>query len=192
MPDTAFTLPPSAWNSTTRSSTRSSTSALGSQVRGAGAGHHVDPLRRPLGTRPLRPISRRRPGCAASARARPRACPPGTSSGTRGRASAPGRSGGCSSRQRSCTYAHRAANRQPVGGSTRSGGRPGIAASRVWLGSVDLRDRAQQRLGVRHLHVGEQRGRRRLLDHLARVHHDHLVGAAGDDAEVVGDEHAAP
>ena len=35
----------------------------------------------------------------------------------------------------------------------------------------------------------EQRARRRLLDDLARVHHRDVVGAAGDDAEVVGDEH---
>ena len=28
----------------------------------------------------------------------------------------------------------------------------------------------------------------RLLDDLTGVHHDHVIGAAGDDAEVVGDE----
>ena len=53
---------------------------------------------------------------------------------------------------------------------------------------LELRDRLEQRLGVRHPHVGEERARRRLLDDLAGVHHGDLVGAAGDDAEVVGDE----
>ena len=53
---------------------------------------------------------------------------------------------------------------------------------------LELRDRLEQRLGVRHPHVGEQRPRGRLLHDLAGVHHGDLVGAAGDDAEVVGDE----
>ena len=35
----------------------------------------------------------------------------------------------------------------------------------------------------------EQHRRRRLLDDAAGVHHGDLVGAPGDDAEVVGDEH---
>src|SRR3954447_2727629 len=35
-------------------------------------------------------------------------------------------------------YAHRGANLQPGGGFTRSGGRPGIAIRRVWLGSSIL------------------------------------------------------
>ncbi len=51
-----------------------------------------------------------------------------------------------------------------------------------------LRDRSHERLGVRHLHVAEQHRRRRLLDDLPRVHHSDLVGATGDDAEVVRHE----
>ena len=53
---------------------------------------------------------------------------------------------------------------------------------------VDLRDRGQQRLGVGHAHLLEQRLRRRLLDHAAGIHHRDLVGAAGDDAEIMGDD----
>ncbi len=101
----------------------------------------------------------------------------------------PSNSGGCSSRHLSCTYAQRSANRQPGGGETRSGGRPGIAVRRGVARLGDLRDRAQERFGVGHAHVVEQRRRRRRLHDLSRVHHDHVVGAAGDDAEIVGDEH---
>ena len=53
---------------------------------------------------------------------------------------------------------------------------------------LELRDRLEERLGVRHPHVGEQRAGGGLLDDLAGVHHGDLVGAAGDHAEVVGDE----
>ena len=38
-------------------------------------------------------------------------------------------------------------------------------------------DRLHQRLGVRHLHVGEEGPGRRLLDDAARVHHRGVVGA---------------
>ena len=54
---------------------------------------------------------------------------------------------------------------------------------------LDPRDRAQQRLGVRVLHAGEQRRGRRVLDDPPAVHDRDLVGPAGDDAEVVGDQH---
>src|SRR5678816_2717822 len=37
-----------------------------------------------------------------------------------------------------CAKPHRAANLQPTGGETRSGGRPLIASSRVWLGCASL------------------------------------------------------
>ena len=45
------------------------------------------------------------------------------------------------------------------------------------------------------LRIGEQRVDRRALDDLAGVHHHHLVGDLGDDAEIVGDDqhrHAEP
>src|SRR4029079_8993401 len=97
---------------------------VGPQVRGAGASHYADTV----------PVST--PASWLRARA---SAPSGVPTGNQQRNSWPGttpaRSGGCSSRQRSCAYAHRAANRQPVGRSTRSGGRPGIAVRRVWLGS---------------------------------------------------------
>ena len=53
-----------------------------------------------------------------------RATRPGTSRRTRGAGPRPSISGGSSSRQRSCAYGQRGANRQPGGGLTRSGGRP--------------------------------------------------------------------
>ena len=58
---------------------------------------------------------------------------------------------------------------------------------RMRLG-IDLRDRRQQRLGVGHAHLLEQIRRRRAFDDAAGIHHRHLVGAAGDDAEIVGDD----
>ena len=53
---------------------------------------------------------------------------------------------------------------------------------------IDLGKRRQQRLGVGHPHFLEQGRRRRALDHAAGIHHRDLVGAAGDDAEIVGDQ----
>ena len=55
-------------------------------------------------------------------------------------------------------------------------------------GLVEPGDRPQQRLGVGHADVGEQPGRRRLLDDLPGVHDGHLVRPPGHDAEVVGDQ----
>ena len=60
---------------------------------------------------------------------------------------------------------------------------------------VEPRDRAQKADRVGMLRIGEQRADRRLLDDLAGVHHQHLVGHLGDDAEIVGDDqdrHAEP
>ena len=84
------------------------------------------------------------------------------------------------------------ANGQPGGGSTRSGGRPGIVRRRVCGAASIAGMLSHQRLGVGHLDVGEQRLRRRPLDDAAGVHHDDVVGVPGDDAEVVGDEDDAP
>jgi hypothetical protein len=53
---------------------------------------------------------------------------------------------------------------------------------------VEPGDAAQQRLGVRMLHVREQLGSARLLSKRACVHHRDLVGVPGDHAEVVGYE----
>ena len=74
------------------------------------------------------------------------------------------RSGGPSSRCSSSTGTPRrgsgpartgseARTSSPGGGVSRSGGRPVIMRSRVWLGFSTLGDRAQQRLGVRVAHL---------------------------------------
>ena len=55
-------------------------------------------------------------------------------------------------------------------------------------GGVDLRDRRQQRLGVGHAHFLEQCRRRRAFDDAAGIHHRDFVGAAGNHAEVMGDQ----
>ena len=70
----------------------------------------------------------------------------------------------------------------------RVGRTPGDRRQRRVRRGIELRDRRQQRLGVGHAHLLEQRGRRRALDDAAGIHHRDLVGAAGDDAEIVGDE----
>ena len=71
---------------------------------------------------------------------------------------------------RSCSAA---AKRQPGGGSSRLGTVPGIASSRVLVlgGAVDARHRAEQALRVGMRGLREQRLDRRLLDHLAGIHH---------------------
>ena len=54
--------------------------------------------------------------------------------------------------------------------------------------ALELRQRTEQRLGVGMLRVVEEVERRGLLDHLARVHDEDVVGCLGDDAHVVGDD----
>ena len=54
---------------------------------------------------------------------------------------------------------------------------------------VEPRHRAEQTDGVGMLGRRKQRIDRRLLDHLAGIHHGDVVAHLGDDAEVVGDEH---
>ena len=53
---------------------------------------------------------------------------------------------------------------------------------------IEPRKGGEQRFGVGHPHFLEQGRRRRALDHAAGIHHGDFVGAAGDDAEVVGDQ----
>ena len=167
-------------NSTTRSSTRSSASP--SARRWAVPLPAISSLHARRGERRPRPAARRRPrGTRASRR--------GTSSGTRGRASRPRSAAAPPRGTSSCAYGQRGAKRQPVGGLTRSGGRPAMTSSRVWLGLLELRDRLCSSASVYGIFMlaNSDRGRR-LLDDLAGVHHGDLVGAAGHDAEVVGDE----
>ena len=105
---------------------------------------------------------------------------------------------GSVSRHESCAYRHRAANRQPRGGSgqvrrlARNVVQPLSDAGRLH----DLvRQRLEQGLRVRVPGVGEQGRRVRRLDDPARVHDRDPVGATGDDPEVVGDQdhrHAEP
>ena len=57
-------------------------------------------------------------------------------------------------------------------------GRPGNAWNRL-----------QKRPGIGVLGLVKDCVHRRALDHLAEIHHHHLVRSFGDDAEVMGDEH---
>ena len=76
----------------------------------------------------------------------------------------------------------------PSGGLTRSGGRPPMISSWVWLGfsSFGMLFSSASVYGIFMLANSDRR--RRLLDDLAGVHHGDLVGAPGHHAEVVGDE----
>ena len=76
-------------------------------------------------------------------------------------------------------------NRQPGGGSTRSGGAPGMECSPV---VVERDRRAQQLPRVRVRGLGEHVARRALLDDPPGVHHRDPVAGLGDDAEVVRDQ----
>ena len=49
-------------------------------------------------------------------------------------------------------------------------------------------NRSQQRPRVGHARIAEQRSGGRPLDDLAGIHHDDVVGVAGRDAEVMGDQ----
>ena len=82
-------------------------------------------------------------------------------------------------------YGQRRRKRQPGGGSTRSGGAPGMLCSSV-VSQGD--DRAQQALGVGVRGLGEDLARGALLDDAAGVHHRHPVARLGHDPEVVRDE----
>ena len=165
IPATALTMSPvrPIGNSTTTSSTRGARRRpIRAQVGGAAAGHQP-----PLGSRPR----------------------PGTSRRTGARASRRPSKGGASAWHRSRAYRHRgregAAGRRvdEVGRASGDGSQPGVRCR------LDRRDALQQRLGVGHPDVGEQRLRRRPFDDPTGVHHDDVVGVSGDHAEVVGDEH---
>ena len=54
--------------------------------------------------------------------------------------------------------------------------------------SRQRRRRPHERLGIRHARPVQEFLRAAALDDLARIHHRDLVGMAGDDAEIVGDE----
>ena len=91
--------------------------------------------------------------------------------------------------------AARRRRRSRGGAARRSGGRPGMAASRVCGGVAPACGmRAQQRLGVGHAAAREQTRASAPSPRRGRRTSPRPVGAAGDDAEIVGDEdhrHAA-
>ena len=89
----------------------------------------------------------------------------------------------------------------PVGGQPAPGREPAAVRRRTEVGRdagdveqlagpvlAELRDRGQQRLGVRVAHVPEQRAGAGCLHQPARVHHVDPVGVPGDHPHVVGDE----
>ena len=131
---------------------------------------------------------RRRPGCARARRCR-LGCRPGTSSVRVARGRRPRCSGGSS--VAALVLRVRAARREPaarrrvdeVGRAAADDRRAGCGSGRRASGSTCS---SASVYGIRML-ANSARGRR-LLDDLAGVHHGDLVGAAGDDAEVVGDE----
>ena len=76
-------------------------------------------------------------------------------------------------------------NRQPGGGSPRSGGAPGIVRSSVVVSEM-VAPNSSRVYGC--LRVGENLGHRALFDDPAGVHHGHPVARLADDAEVVRDQ----
>ena len=76
---------------------------------------------------------------------------------------------------------------------SRAADAPGPAAGResdtaVPASTSGIGNGSQQALRVRIARPLEQLRGRRVLEHLAGVHHDDLVGHAGDDAEIVRDQ----
>ena len=161
MPETALTLSPvrPTGNSTTRSSTRSSESSRGCRCAvPVPAISPLPPRSAPAGRSTIgstASVAASAAWASGSARSAVR-IPPTPASASRALVAFqtsdptgyqqaklwPGvsasTSGGGSVRHRSCTYGQRGLNRQPFGGLIRSGGRPAMARSRVWLGSSSL------------------------------------------------------
>ena len=70
---------------------------------------------------------------------------------------------------------------------SRFGGWPSIGIEPL-AGLVQPRQRLQQTHRVRHLRAVEDLLGRAVLDHVAAVHHEHVLARLGHDAEVVGDQ----
>ncbi len=86
----------------------------------------------------------------------------------------------------------RARNRHPVGGLRSDGGLPGMPVSRRSSKRTPTSGSdASRSLRVRMPRVLGDRRRRRLLDELARVHHEDRVGDLVEDREVVRDHDRA-
>ena len=98
--------------------------------------------------------------------------------------------GGNSRWQISSARSQRGANGHPGGRCATSGGKPRNLVQLTLL--VDgVGHGAEQSLRVRIAGRGEEFARFGLLENLSGVHHDDVVGHAGDDAEVVRDENDA-
>jgi len=82
----------------------------------------------------------------------------------------------------------RGENEHPWIGRVGSGGRPDIAGKGVCGAASIFGIAASKRLGVGHAHFLEQCRRRRALDDAAGVHDGDLVGAPGDDTEIMRDQ----
>ena len=96
---------------------------------------------------------------------------------------------GSTVRWRSRTYGQRGWKRQPDGGSTSDGGRPGIGTSSAPSGasSRGIERSSPHVYGCCGAANSSRRGR--LLDDPPGVHDGDLVGRLGDHAEVVRDQH---
>ena len=100
------------------------------------------------------------------------------------------RSSGATTLQSSVpAYGQRGAKRQASGGASRSGGRPGIEVRRPCrIPSPSICGSAASSASVYGCSGESNRSNDvRLLDDLARVHDDDVVGGLGDDAHVVRD-----
>ena len=96
-------------------------------------------------------------------------------------------SGGSCTRQTSRARAQRGLKRQP-GGMAKAERHGALDRAQPVLARLQRRHRAQQAARVGMLRLGEQPAHRRMLDHLAGVHHHDIVHQVGDHAQVVGDQ----
>ena len=107
------------------------------------------------------------------------------------RAECPGaisRRRGSSRRQMSWQCRQRGWNLQPGGNCHGLGTMPSIVLSLSALDWPSSGRELEQAVRVGMQRVGEQLGHGGLLDHLRGVHHGHVVGHFGHDAQVVGDQ----
>ena len=124
--------------------------------------------------------------------------PPSPAAGRRASRRSSGRAGAARAAAarrdtRSLAKLQRGAKLQPCGRLNSDGTMPLISFSRVagaplLRRGVEVRDRAQQALGVGMARTVEQLGGVRLLDLAAGIHHHDAVGVLGDHAHVVGDQ----
>ena len=139
------------------------------------------PARRATGS--ARGGSRRRAAESSREPFRRQHAAPALESAKRARAPAPPRG---RRRARSGSAARRCT--RVNGPRSRRGGTPRMLSSSGALALVDARQAPQQRLRVRMERRAEELARRRAFDDAPRVHHEHAVAGARDDAEVVRDE----